>query len=211
MPEDEQRRRLQATNASQIRLNHVIHHGGIGHHVQNWWAYRAPSRIGQMAAVDTALRIAMLAGGTMAEGWACYATDLMAEHGYVTDLEQLAEHQGLARMAARAIVDVGLHSGDLTFDEAVAFYRDEVGMPEGASRSEVVKNSMFPGAAMMYLIGADAILDLRETLREREGGAFSLRRFHDDFLSHGSIPVALTAKLMKGEPMSAEGYVAPAM
>lgn len=209
MPAEEQERRLRATNLSQIRLNHVIHHGGIGHHVQNWWAYRGESRIGQMAAVDCSMRIAMLAGGTMAEGWACYATDLMAEQGYVTPLEQLAEHQGLTRMAGRAIVDVGLHSGTMSFDDAVAFYRDEVGMAEAASRSEVVKNSMFPGAAMMYLIGTDMIHDLREEMRGRWGDEFSLRRFHDTFLAHGSIPVALTASLMKQEPVVAEGFVAP--
>ena len=68
---------LQATNDSVIKLNHVIHHGSIGHHVQNWHAFRSASRIGQVAAVDCASRIAMFCGGTMAEGWACYATDLM--------------------------------------------------------------------------------------------------------------------------------------
>jgi uncharacterized protein (DUF885 family) len=203
----EQERRLRATNLSQIRLNHVIHHAGLGHHVQNWWAYRGPSRIGEMAAVDCALRIAMLSGGTMAEGWACYAVDLMAEQGYLTPLEELAEQQGLARMAGRAIVDAGLHSGDMSFDEAVAFYRDEVGMPPAASRSEAVKNSMFPGAAMMYVVGTDMIHDLREELRTRQGSDFSLARFHDDFLSHGAIPVALTAKLRRGEAIEMEGYV----
>jgi uncharacterized protein (DUF885 family) len=201
MPEEEQQRRLRATNWSQIRLNHIIHHGGIGHHVQNWWAYQSASRIGQMAAVDCALRIAMLCGGTMAEGWACYATDLMAEQGYVTPLEQLSECQGLARMAARAIVDVELHAGALSFDAAVALYRDEAWMPEAAARAEVVKNSLFPGAAMMYLIGTDAIHTLREEMRTRWGAAFSLRRFHDTLLSYGSIPVTLTAKLMRGVPL----------
>lgn len=210
MPADEQQRRLRATNTSQIRLNHVIHHGGIGHHVQNWWAYRAESRAGRMAAVDCALRIAMLAGGTMAEGWACYATDLMAEQGYLTPLEQMAEHQGLARMAARAIVDVRLHSGQFSFDEAVAFYRDDIGMSEAASRAETIKNSMFPGGAMMYLIGTDAIHGLRSEMESAWGDTFSLQRFHDTFLSHGSIPVALTAKLMRGEAITDEGYVSPA-
>lgn len=209
MPAEEQERRLRATNLSQIRLNHVIHHGGLGHHVQNWWAYRGGSRIGKMAAVDCALRIAMLGGGTMAEGWACYAVDLMAEQGYLTPLEELAEQQGLVRMAARAIVDAGLHRGEFSFDEAVAFYRDDVGMPAAAAHTEAVKNSMFPGAAMMYLLGTDMIHGLRADLRQREGSSFSLARFHDTFLSHGSIPVALTAKLMKSEPITADGYVGP--
>ena len=209
MPADEQQRRLSATNLSQIRLNHVIHHAGIGHHVQNWWAYRGESRIGQMAAVDCALRIAMLGGGTLAEGWACYAVDLLAEQGYLTPLEELAEQQGLARMAGRAIVDVGLHRGGLSFDEAIAFYRDEVGMPAAAARAETIKNSMFPGAAMMYVLGTDMIHDLREVLRLQRGSEFNLGRFHDEFLSHGAIPVTLTAKLMKGELIDAQGYVSP--
>ena len=56
---------LEATNDSVIKLNHVIHHGGVGHHVQNWHAFRVPSRIGRIAAVDCASRIAMFCGGTM--------------------------------------------------------------------------------------------------------------------------------------------------
>ncbi|RIK36790.1 MAG: hypothetical protein DCC58_18845, partial [Chloroflexi bacterium] len=209
MPAEEQMRRLRATNRSQIRLNHIIHHGGIGHHVQNWWAYRAESRIARVAAVDCALRIAMLCGGTMAEGWACYAVDLMGEQGYFTPLEALSEQQSLARMAARAVVDCGLHRGTLSFDAAVAFYRDEASMPEQAARTEVIKNSMFPGAAMMYLIGTDAIHTLRRDLQDRWGAEFSLRRFHDAFLAHGSLPVALVAKLMQGEPITLDGYVPP--
>ena len=31
----------------------------------------------------------MFLGGTMAEGWACYATDLMAECGFLTPEELL--------------------------------------------------------------------------------------------------------------------------
>jgi uncharacterized protein (DUF885 family) len=145
----------------------------------------------------------------MAEGWACYAVDLMAEQGYLTPLEELSEQQGLARMAGRAIVDAGLHRGELSFNAAVDFYRDDIGMSAAAAHSEVVKNSMFPGAAMMYLLGTDMIHNLRGDMRQRQGSDFNLGRFHDAFLSHGSIPVALTAKLMKGDPINADGYVSP--
>ncbi|MFC1661764.1 DUF885 family protein, partial [Gemmatimonadota bacterium] len=105
MSPEEQEKLLRATNDSVIKLNHVIHHGSIGHHVQNWHAFRSPSRIGQVAAVDCASRIAMFCGGTMAEGWACYATDLMSEAGALSPLEQLAELRGRTRMCARAVVD----------------------------------------------------------------------------------------------------------
>ena len=66
MPPDEQERLLRATHDGVIKLNHVIHHGAVGHHVQNWYAARAPSRIGRIAAVDCASRIALFCGRTMA-------------------------------------------------------------------------------------------------------------------------------------------------
>lgn len=188
---------LRAHNSATIKLNHVVHHGGLGHHVQNWHAYRAESRVGRIAAVDCASRIAMLCGGTMAEGWSCYTTDLMDEFGFCTPLEHLGQIQSRMRMAVRAIADVGLHSGELTIEQVIALYRDEAGMSAGAARAEVVKNSMNPGAALMYLIGTDQIHQLRSELTG-EGWGWSLREFHDTFLSFGSIPVSLIAESMRG-------------
>jgi len=191
MTADEQRRRLRACNASVIKLNHVVHHGAIGHHVQNYWAYAGDSEIGRTAAVDCANRIGMFLGGTMAEGWACYATDLMEEVGFLTPDEALAQQHTRARLAARAVVDLGLHDRSLSFDDAVAVYRDRVGMPAEAATAEACKNSMFPGTALMYWLGTDRLHQLRRTRGRLEGADFNLRRFHDRVLSFGSIPVPL--------------------
>ena len=94
-------------------------------------------------------------------------------------------------MAARALVDVRLHHGDWTLDDAAAFYQARVGMTEAAARAEAVKNSMFPATALMYLMGTDAIHRLRQDLARRPG--FELSAFHDRLLSCGSIPVSLAA------------------
>jgi uncharacterized protein (DUF885 family) len=206
MPPEEQRLRLRTANDSVITLNHVIHHGGLGHHVQNWHAYRAESRVGQMAAVDCANRIAMFCGGTMAEGWACYGTDLMDEIGFLGPRERLSQAHSRLRMAARAMVDVKLHRGEWTLDEAAAYYRNRVAMPSPAARAEAVKNSLFPGTALMYLIGTQQIHRLRRDLAAGDP-AFELRRFHDRFLSYGSIPVSLIAEDMR---RSAAGAGRPA-
>jgi uncharacterized protein (DUF885 family) len=195
---DAQRRHLRVTNDAAITLNHVIHHGGLGHHVQNWYAFRSPSRLGRVAGVDCASRIAMFAAGTLVEGWACYATDLMEEIGFLSPQESLAEAQSRLRMAARAAADAGLHTGALSLDETATFYERDAGMPAAAARSEAVKNSMFPGAAMMYLVGTEAIHDLRRRVAEREGDAFSLRAFHDHVLKSGAVPVALLTREMLG-------------
>ncbi len=211
---------LRANNDAVIRANHVIHHGGLGHHVQNWHAFRSPSRIGRIAAVDGPARIAMHCGGTMAEGWACYATDLMAElaeagvEGGMTRLEAYAERASTVRMCCRAIVDVELHSGRMDLEGAAAFYREQAGMTERAALGEAVKNSMFPGMALMYRAGTREIHRLRQELAAELGAAFDLRDFHDRFLSWGSIPVtlagdltraALTAEATGPDTMSEEG------
>lgn len=200
----EQERRLRATNRSVIKLNHVVHHGAIGHHVQNFHAYRSRSRIGQVAAVDCASRIGMFLGGTLAEGWACYATDLMGEAGFLTPLELVAEQHGRVRQLARAVVDIELHRDTMDEESAVAFYVEMGAMTEGAARGEVTKNAMFPGAAIMYWLGTDGIHRLRVARARAEGAAFSLRRFHDALLAFGAIPVPLIAELMTG-PASRPG------
>jgi hypothetical protein len=195
MPADEQLRRLRATNNSVITLNHVVHHGGIGHHVQNYYAYTGESAIGRVAAVDGACRIGMSLGGTMAEGWACYATDLMDEVGFLTPEESIAQQHSRARLLARAVVDIRLHEGSISFEDAVAVYHHRIGMPDEAARAETCKNSMFPGTALMYWLGTEGLHQLRRDRQRIEGGSFSMRRFHDRVLSFGSIPVPLIAQV----------------
>jgi hypothetical protein len=111
-------------NRSAIKLNHVAHHGALGHHVQNWHAARSPSLIGRVAAVDGACRIAMVGGGKMAEGWACYANDILEALGYLTPVERIAEHHSRVRLMTRAVVDLDLHTGRMGFAEAVRFHMD---------------------------------------------------------------------------------------
>ena len=197
---DAAERHLRAWNQSAITLNHVVHHGSIGHHVQNWHAYhRAATRTGKVAAVDCASRIAMFCGGTMAEGWACYATRVMDELGFLSPLEQVSEQHARVRFLARAIVDIELHQGTMSYGAALQFYTDVAGMNADAARAEVVKNSIFPCTAVMYWLGTQSILRLRDEQRSAHGDDFSLKAFHDELLRHGSIPVDLTARIMASQ------------
>jgi hypothetical protein len=194
---------LRAWNDSVIKLNHVVHHGAIGHHVQNWHAStRARSRVGQIAAVDCASRLAMLSGATMAEGWACYATRLMEEVGFLDPLERVSEAHSRVRFLARAIIDIELHQGSMSFDDAVRFWVGAVGGSVDVARNEVVKASMFPCTAIIYWLGTEGIVQLRATLEHTQGRSFSLKRFHDELLAFGSIPVPLIARLMTETPAS---------
>ncbi len=186
---------------SAIKLNHVVHHGALGHHVQNWHAtHHARTRIGVVAAVDCASRIGMFTGGSMAEGWACYATELMDECGFLSPLERASQQHSRVRMLARAIVDISYHTGRMSGAAAVKYYMDEVGMTAGAAEAEFTKNSMFPCTAVMYWLGTQGILDLRETVKRTRRSGFDLKSFHDELLSYGSVPVPLVARLMSRVP-----------
>ncbi|HWP70410.1 MAG TPA: DUF885 family protein [Gemmatimonadaceae bacterium] len=193
-------------NRSTIKLNHVAHHGGFGHHVQNWHASRSPSRIGRVAAVDTACRIAMFCGGTMAEGWACYATEVMESLGFLSSDERVAEHHTRVRLMTRAVVDLELHTGRMSFDEAVRFHVSSAQLTPAAAHAEVTKCSMFPGTAMMYWLGLRDLWRLRTAEEASRGAAFSSRGFHDELLSFGSMPVPLVARLMAAARPQASGH-----
>ena len=132
----------------------------------------------------------------MAEGWASYVPGVMAELGFLTPLERLSEQHTRVRALARAIVDIELHRGVFALDDATRFYVDRVGMSHEAARGEAVKNSMFPCTALMYWLGVQSVRNLRLATERRLGSAFSLKRFHDEFLSFGSIPVPLIAEMM---------------
>ena len=208
MPEDpvEADKLLRVWNHSTIKLNHVVHHGAIGHHVQNWYAYNQQrSRIGKVAGVDCANRIGMFLGGTMTEGWACYATDVMEELGFLTPLERVSQQHTRVRMLARAIVDIELHQGTMAFGEAIRLYEEQVGISTAAASAEAVKNSMFPCTAIMYWLGTQGIHDLRGEMQRREAPRFSLRRFHGELLGYGSIPVSLVSRMMTERPVPLPG------
>ena len=100
-------------------------------------------------------------------------------------------------------MDVRLHQGRFSPEQAARFYQERAGMSPAAARNEATKNSMFPGAAVIYLVGSDRIQRLRRKLAARLGNRFSLQEFHDRFLSYGSIPVTLIAQEMEKEDVRA--------
>ena len=174
LPADEQRRRLRAANDSVIKLNHVVHHGALGHHVQNAYASRGASRIGQVAAVDGASRIGMFSGGTLAEGWACYACDLMEEVGFLTPLESIAQQHTRVRLLARAVADLELHTGRRTLDETAALYRERASMTAEAAAERSGEELDVPRHGAHVLAGHARHSRAADARREaRDGGRVS--------------------------------------
>jgi hypothetical protein len=184
-PGDDLAATRQAHNTAAVKLIHAVHHGSIGHHTQNARARRSPSRIARMAGTDCASGIALLSAGTLVEGWACYAEDLMAE---VPDFYTQGERLQLAyfelRNIACCLADIRLHTGVWDLDAMRRFYRDDVAFAPARVRPETTRNSIFPGSRLMYWTGSRRIKALRAASR------LPTKEFHDTLLGFGSVPVA---------------------
>jgi hypothetical protein len=191
-PGEDEEAFLRANSTATVKTIHSVHHGSVGHHTQNTRARAAQSRLARIAGTDCALGLAFLGSGTLIEGWACYVEDLLMEaRGFYTPEEIILLKQYERRNAASVLVDIKLHLGEWSMEEAMAFYRDKAGFAAARVEGEVVRNSMLPGSRLMYWLGVEGI----KALRKRWKG--DTVAFHDQLLSYGHVPLAWIAEEME--------------
>lgn len=174
-----------------VKAIHAVHHGSVGHHTQNARARSAPSRLGRIAATDCAMGLALPGALTLVEGWACHVEDLMMEApGFYTAAEKLLLKSFERRNAASVLVDLNLHLGNWTMQEAERFYAEDAGFAPARVHGEVVRNSMLPGSRATYWLGVEGIRELRKQWRG------TTLEFHNALLSHGHVPLAYVREAM---------------
>jgi uncharacterized protein (DUF885 family) len=123
---------------------------------------------------------------------------MMREQGfYSDDLMVLGQKNDTLWRAARVIIDVSLHTGKMSFDQAVEFLKQKVGLEQVNAESEVKRYIYTPTQPMSYLVGKAAIMKLREDYRAKYPQA-SLREFHDKVLSIGSLPLSIVRQEVLG-------------
>lgn len=91
--------------------------------------------------------------------------------------------------AARIIIDVDLHCGRMTFDQAVDYLVTECGFERPGAIGEVKRYSYTPAYPLSYLTGKHLIQQLRKDVRKGLGRQYTDKFFHDTFLYAGSIPM----------------------
>ncbi len=134
------------------------------------------------------------------EGWALYCEEVMATSGLYEDTigALINALEGVRYRAARIIVDVSLQTGVFSYEDALRFLADNFGGSEAYYAREVKRYISDPIQPSSYLVGKLQIVDLMEECRELRGDDFNLKSFHDELLSHGSIPLKLHRILMLG-------------
>ncbi len=155
--------------------------------------------------VDSKVRKSTLfAPASFVEGWAHYCEHMMVEAGFrrgdvTIRLGQLAE--ALVRLA-RFVVAIRLHCEDLSVEQGMRFFRDEAFLEETTARREAERGTFDP-TYLVYSLGKLMMLKLRRDYKERQGGKYSLRAFHDAVLSQGSAPFWALRRLLLDETVDA--------
>jgi uncharacterized protein (DUF885 family) len=94
------------------------------------------------------------------------------------------------------LIDVGLHTRGMTFDQAVTMLTDQVHLERELAVNEVKRYTLSPTQPLSYLIGRERIFALRERFEQEAGAGFTLKGFHVAVLSHATIAPGLIEREM---------------
>jgi len=164
--------------------NTAVHEGYPGHHLQL-----------TSANLQSNLIRSIVQGNETVEGWAHYCEQLMAEKGFLGKQEIFIQLVDQLWRAVRIIIDIKMHNGLMTFEEAKAFMMSEVGMDENAVIAELKRYTMTPGYQLSYLLGKFMILELRDYVKQKMSNKYTDQFFHNTILNCGGIPIFFLKRL----------------
>jgi uncharacterized protein (DUF885 family) len=175
-----------------------IHEVFPGHFTQYLWEQRAPTKLRRI-----------LSANTDVEGWAHYTEQMMLDEGYAqpgagaknlreSRLIRLGQLQDALLRDARFVAGIQMHRGKFTLDQSRDFFVKEGFQSPRIADIETKRGTSDP-TYLYYTLGKLQILKLREDLRQKQGAAFSLGKFHDDFMSQGYPPIAIVRRALLGD------------
>lgn len=133
------------------------------------------------------------------EGWGLFTEELMFDAGFLTgDDVRLTQLRNRLWRAARVILDVSLHTGQMTFEEAVDFLAERIRFERYAAELEVGMYTERPTYVLGYLIGMQDLMDIREQWIERFGEPSPPSKFYDQLLTVGALPPVLVRESLFG-------------
>jgi uncharacterized protein (DUF885 family) len=153
--------------------NLMVHEAMPGHYLQ----LQHSRRFGAATKIRAALR-----SGSFVEGWAVYAEQLMAEHGYPGEGDPRAVRMQQLKMQLRttinAILDARVHAYGMTEAAAMALMMGRGFQEEGEAAGKWRRALLTSAQLSTYYVG------------------YTERAVHDRMLAHGSPPVRLLTFLL---------------
>lgn len=177
-PAEKQESYLRANNNYEITLTSA-HEAYPGHHTQAWYARK-----------DLNPLRATLWSGAFAEGWAVYGEHLLVTVGLGAERNDrfaFLDTKGAMIVAANALLDIKLQSGEMTDEQALHFMEDEGFQEAAQAERKLLRAKLDSTQLCQYFLGDVEILDLEKDVRAK--GNFDQRRFNESLISHGTAPV----------------------
>jgi len=167
----------------------AVHEVYPGHYIQFLWLASAPSKVRKLFGCNS-----------NAEGWAHYSEQMMLDEGYGNGDPKLrlGQLQDALLRDARYIVGISMHTGKMTFDEAVQFFQKEGYQTQSVAEVET-KRGTSDSTYLVYTLGKLQIMKLREDYKQKMGDRFRLQQFHDIFLRQGFPPIKIVRETMLGD------------
>ncbi len=182
--------------AERLRSHHTawlpviaVHEAYPGHHVQAIKLRENPRILRKVVRESI-----------FSEGWGLFTEELMFELGFLQgDDVRLTVLRNRLWRAARVILDVSLHTGGMSVEDAVDFLVEEVRFERYAAELEVDMYTRRATYVLGYLIGMQEIEAIREDYIEAFGEPSPPSQLYDRLLRIGSIPPALVREeLLQG-------------
>lgn len=166
----------------------TIHEAYPGHYVQLEYGNRCPSTIRKV-----------YYSGVFAEGWAVYTEQMMLDQGYGDGDLSLRLHQlkFYLRAVINAILDHKMHCTQMTDDEAMQLLVGRAFQTEGEAAGKVQRAKQSSCQLSTYFVGRTAFYRLRQQVQRARGEVFDLGKYHEEVLSHGTLPVKYLPQLVK--------------
>lgn len=157
-----------------------IHEAMPGHVLQLAHSVRYPDKLR-----------AVLQSGSFIEGWAVYAEEQMRAAGYLDHdpLYEMTVHKMRLRVAANALLDIGIHTQGMDRDAAMHLMTHRAFQQEREAAGKWTRANLGSTQLPTYLVGYLEHMKLREEAQAKAGASFDLKAYHDQVLSYGSPPV----------------------
>ena len=131
------------------------------------------------------------------DGWAHYAEQMVLDQGYGNGdpklrLAQLSD--ALTRIC-RLISGIKLHTKQWTLADAQRCFEKDAYVAAPAAKREAERAAYDPTYGG-YFLGKQGILKLRADYQKRMGAKFSLREFHERFMTNGIAPIWAQRQLL---------------
>lgn len=171
---------LRGNNTYEVQLT-AMHEAYPGHHTQFYYARQSPNP----------LRF-VLWNAPFVEGWAVYGENLMTRLGFGGENNaryRFFDLRGEMIVATNAIIDMRLHSSQMSEEEAVRFMVEEGFQEQAQAEKKLLRAKLDTTQLSQYFLGLQEIVQLESAVRKQAGAAFRQREFNEKLIGHGSIAV----------------------